>query len=466
MLEKIKFENNIPYIIEVRELDGEEIHFHDDVLEAFFVIKGETHINYANNYYKIVAGQGAIITPMEYHFIRHDKTCIIAKLYFNPQFFELHKIRSIIDEFISFDADEEIRYIYAFRNLIVRILLLAYKDTLESKNIIDKLVNQIYQVIISSISQYPCYINSKVKITQPILERYDRILGYVLENFNRSIPITEVAEREHISETRLSHFWKSLTGLSFQNTVILLKMYKARELIISSDLSIQDISKLCGYSELRYFFKYFKEQYKVSPKEYRNQYLAALQHPEQTFYNRILSKEEAETYINQYLMNCYIVDNELPPNIINQEEILKEKALSNLFKSIQKNQLDTTKKSLKVKPIICNIPLYKNKGIYQDGDEYKINWEYVYIAINYVIKYGFNVSILIDYEIMKEELWHNMLNQFQEEVCKVWGKDLLMSFNCKILLRRFSSYNDSNNLLKRFRNLNLLFKRIEITYVL
>lgn len=466
MQKKIEFENNAPYKIEVRELDGEEMHFHEDVVEAIFVIKGDIYCRCPDCSYKCGSGKGMIITPREDHSISSDKLCVIAKLYFNPEFFDLNKVRTTNDILITFNAAEELSYAYEFRNLMMRILLLAYRNTEESRKILRKLINQAYHIFIISITQHPCYKNSRIKLTQPALERYKRILDYIQENYTKHIQISEIAEKEHISETRLSHFWKSITGLSFQNTVILLKMLKAEELIISSDLSIQDISELCGFSEIRYFYKYFKEQFKTSPQKYREQYMAALHQTSGKIKNRILSDLEAESYINQYIMRYYIVNNELPPNILPQEEITREKVLSDLFEEIQKNQWDVANQELNLMKMSCTIPFFKNKGVLLEKNEYSINWEYVYIAIQYIITCGFDASILIDYEIMEEVSWRNILTQFQEEVYRVWGRKLPVTFNCIIMIRKFHSYEESRDLINRFMEWTSIFRKADIMYIL
>jgi AraC-like DNA-binding protein len=466
MLKKIIFENNMPYKIEVIELDGEEMHYHDEVVESVFVIKGEVTYKCFNDLHKLASGKGVIITPMEDHAIECGETAIIAKLYFNPQFFEVNKIRSIIDLLLTINKAGEIYYALELRNLMVRILLLAYKGTEESEKIISKLVKQSYQMITLMISQHPCYQNSKVEITQPVLERYKRILDFLKENYNRPIQNSEVAEREHISETRLSHFWKDVTGFSFQNTITQMKMFKARELIINSNTNIQEIAKLCGYSEIRHFYKCFKEQYKISPQKYRDQYLAALQHPQYIFKYNMLSKQEAEVYINENVIQYYTINNELPQNIILKDDILKEKALSDLLGAMQKNQFDSTKVMLEDKPMLCTIPILKNKGIYFEDNEYKVNWEYIYIAIQYVVKCGFNACILIDYELMEESEWHNILLQLQEEVYRIWGRELTSSFQCNILIRKFYSYDETKNLIKRFKKLTTIYKKIDTLYIL
>lgn len=465
MLEKIEFENNSPYKIEIRELDGEEMHSHDAV-EMIYILKGSIYENVGTDYRKMTPGDGMIICSRDNHLLYSDEPCIIAKLYFNPQFFEVYKIQSTIDSIVNLHASKGVEYCHRLNNIMLRILLLAYKDTNESKRILSKLVSEDYQIIIFSISQYDCYKNSKIQITQPLLERYNRIMDFILANWNRPIQISEIAEKEHISETRLSHFWKDVTGTSFQNTIVTLKTLKARDLVVSSTLCIKDISKYCGFSDPKYFYKYFRELFDMSPKEYRHQYIDALQRSQQshhTFKDRVLPKQEAEAYINKYVIPHYVVKNEFSPNIIPLQEIPKEKAISSLLEVIQKNQPVEIQNVTNTNPMLYTISLSENKAMYLEDNNYRINWEYIYIAIQYAIQCRFDVRIVIDYSIMEQALWLNVLTQFQEEINKIWGDVITLS--CTILVRKLYSRDESEDLIERFKKVSPTFKQIEIMYV-
>lgn len=47
---------------------------------------------------------------------------------------------------------------------------------------------------------------------------------------------------------------------------------KARSLLVSTSLSINEISQMCGYPSLQYFYSVFKKEYDVTPKEYRDRH--------------------------------------------------------------------------------------------------------------------------------------------------------------------------------------------------
>jgi YesN/AraC family two-component response regulator len=52
-----------------------------------------------------------------------------------------------------------------------------------------------------------------------------------------------------------------------------IKLDKAIELLVSSDLKINDISEVVGYENTTYFIRTFKKLYGISPNKYRERYI-------------------------------------------------------------------------------------------------------------------------------------------------------------------------------------------------
>ena len=52
-------------------------------------------------------------------------------------------------------------------------------------------------------------------------------------------------------------------------------METAQQLLLTTDLQIQEIARRCGYSDQHYFSYCFKKYYGVSPNKYREEHLGA-----------------------------------------------------------------------------------------------------------------------------------------------------------------------------------------------
>ena len=60
------------------------------------------------------------------------------------------------------------------------------------------------------------------------------------------------------------------SGTTINAYLSALRMQKAKELLIKTDMRLEDIAASCGFSDTNYFITSFSKAYKISPKKYRN----------------------------------------------------------------------------------------------------------------------------------------------------------------------------------------------------
>lgn len=94
-------------------------------------------------------------------------------------------------------------------------------------------------------------------------------LDYISQNYNKDLKLTDVAKAVYISTGYLSRIFKSETGYSFKEWVNRIRIEKAKELILNSDLKYYEIAELVGYKDYKYFSAYFSKLCGVSAKEYK-----------------------------------------------------------------------------------------------------------------------------------------------------------------------------------------------------
>lgn len=83
----------------------------------------------------------------------------------------------------------------------------------------------------------------------------------------------EILSRDmNLSRSSLHRKLKALTGLSTGDYIKNLRLGKAAEMLVESDMTISEICYMTGFSAPPYFTSCFKAQYRLSPKEYRAEY--------------------------------------------------------------------------------------------------------------------------------------------------------------------------------------------------
>lgn len=99
--------------------------------------------------------------------------------------------------------------------------------------------------------------------------RIHKSVRYITEHLTEHIKIPDLARLENMSMTTYNLHFKAYMGISPTKYIIKLRIQQAMELLLNSDLSIQEVSARCGYNDYNFFTKIFKSQLGCSPTEYR-----------------------------------------------------------------------------------------------------------------------------------------------------------------------------------------------------
>lgn len=81
--------------------------------------------------------------------------------------------------------------------------------------------------------------------------------------------IGEMACQLGISPSRLSVLYKQRFGLSPNEDLIQMRIDKAKLLLLSTDLKLQNIAQMCGFKNEYYFSRIFKERENIAPGAFR-----------------------------------------------------------------------------------------------------------------------------------------------------------------------------------------------------
>ncbi len=112
--------------------------------------------------------------------------------------------------------------------------------------------------------------NSRKNTTQILLKKAQ---DYVGGNFSdEALSIQKVADYLHISQSYLSMIFKKETGETFLKYLVSVRLNAAIELLQGS-CKTTEIAERVGYPDISYFSYFFKKNYGMSPREYRNKFV-------------------------------------------------------------------------------------------------------------------------------------------------------------------------------------------------
>ena len=109
-------------------------------------------------------------------------------------------------------------------------------------------------------------------VTDPLYVHHDSIqhaLRYMRRNFCEPISIEALAAMHNLSPSYFRTIFKKHTGSSPIDYVIDLRVNYAAQLLLGSNLSVQEISEMTGFQSQAYFSRIFKRKLGLTPTEYR-----------------------------------------------------------------------------------------------------------------------------------------------------------------------------------------------------
>lgn len=99
------------------------------------------------------------------------------------------------------------------------------------------------------------------------------ITRYLQNHLEEDISLSLLADEFHLNAQYISQLFKSEIGVGFLTYLTNIRMENARKLLVSTSLSIGEISSRCGYADYRVFTKVFKRNEGITPSQYRRDFL-------------------------------------------------------------------------------------------------------------------------------------------------------------------------------------------------
>ena len=99
-------------------------------------------------------------------------------------------------------------------------------------------------------------------------EATQQILDYIRENCTCAT-LNEMAQHFHYTPNYLTRLIKMRTGRNCKDIMKEAKLQQAVGLLSNSKMPIGEIAEKVGYHSISHFFKVFKDEYGITPRQYR-----------------------------------------------------------------------------------------------------------------------------------------------------------------------------------------------------
>ena len=138
------------------------------------------------------------------------------------------------------------------------------------------------------------------------MARLSRITEYIDQNYSEKITLTQLAERENVTTTYLSHFIHENLHMTFQEYVSSVRFERALKLLRDTSMCMTDVSVVSGFSDVKYLSRmletYFGMSAQESCKQLRRETLV-LQKSDQEQLQTFASDEQALDWLKEFWHN-------------------------------------------------------------------------------------------------------------------------------------------------------------------
>lgn len=234
-----KFISNGEWIHSSRIIDSNEI---------IFVTKGEVYINENGTEYHINPDEILILQPNLRHFGYKVST--------NTEFFWLHWYGGP-------NIDSNIKH---------RKIENPYNISLYFRQLLDARVLQKSSEGMDYLNRLiliELYSNSK----PPVVNRTaEKIAAWITANCHTAITEMQIASQFGYNSDYLNRLFKSSFSKTIKQYINEKRLEYIKGLMLRSDLSLKEIAYRSGFTEYKYFLKFFKYHEKITPTEFYKQY--------------------------------------------------------------------------------------------------------------------------------------------------------------------------------------------------
>lgn len=130
--------------------------------------------------------------------------------------------------------------------------------------------SQIYHLLAVLVKDFSVSVTSdKMEISEKYMERLGMITSYVKEHYMEEISLQEIARLVSLNPDYFTRFFKKYMGMTFLDYVNSVRMEHVVRDLQRTDLSVQKLLELHGFTNYKLFMKMYKSRFESTPGKMR-----------------------------------------------------------------------------------------------------------------------------------------------------------------------------------------------------
>ena len=260
------YENRTPLTV--------DLHTHD-YYEFYFFLEGNVQMQIGNDFYPVRFGDIMLIPPQVPHrtIINTQAAPYRRFVFWISQEYCNHLLQS------SPDYAYIMQYVGTAKQYVFHTDLISF-NSVQSK--ILRLLEEMRSQKFGKEAQISICVNDLIlhlnrlahELNTPGKKNYDRVLyrqlmEYIEEHVEEDLSLEKIASEFFVSKYHIAHVFKDNTGLSIHQFITKKRLDLCRD-AIQSKMSITEAYQMFGFGDYSSFYRAFKKEYGISPKDFRD----------------------------------------------------------------------------------------------------------------------------------------------------------------------------------------------------
>ena len=251
--------------------EGVAVHHHD-FYEIYFFLSGEVEYRVEGKTYLLTPGDLLLINPRELHQPIVKLGCVYERIV-------LWIDKNYIEGFGN--GENSLTKCFDIHSPThTNILRPTGIQRTNITNLLEGMINESYgNEYGNELSAMGVFLQFMVEINRLAIQKegsaepvkdtmlVTQVLAFINEHYNEDLSLESIARKFFVSKYHLSHEFTRSVGTSVYRYIMLKRLLNAKELL-SQGMAPGVVYHKCGFQDYANFYRAFKAEYGVSPKEF------------------------------------------------------------------------------------------------------------------------------------------------------------------------------------------------------